>query len=165
MYPGEVFLLDTIQNAKCYDNGDSIRLTFDWPPGFTQVFINDKLFTLQEYKKQGGFFCKKHFGENIFNIDGCTVTFIEKAIITCCITPKRGLGYSPKYSSYELTFDANYIVEKETVHYICGRMTYKLGEKITPGQLKKYIIRTEKDEEPNVFVEDTKKYEINILRG
>jgi len=64
-----------ITNIKCRDDGGKITLTWHWPEGVEQVhiFIGDtvaspKLYTLQEYKKRGGFSAKKCRGVNMFSV-------------------------------------------------------------------------------------------------
>ena len=158
--------MHSITNAKCQNHGNKLRITFDWPVDLNQVYINDKLFTLQEYKKQGGFFARKEFGDNIFVIspaqnseEFCTLIHTEKAVINCTITPKSGFGYSRLYSSYQLIFESNYPVAENIVQYSVGQYTYKISGKICDKQT--CIIRAE--EAPHVSVSDTSKYELVIL--
>ncbi|MDR1663596.1 MAG: hypothetical protein LBR83_01560 [Clostridiales bacterium] len=74
---------NTIRRLKYADEGETIRLTFQWPVAIAQVYIfkvsggfdigeaspgDAKLFTLPEYKKLGGYMERKTPGEFTYYI-------------------------------------------------------------------------------------------------
>ena len=155
----------SITGAKFQNQDNKLRITFDWPKDLNQVYINGKLFTLQEYKKQGGFFAYKKFGDNIFAMsteqdseDVCTLIHTEKVTINCALTPKHGLGYNRMHTSFMVVLESNHPLEENVVKYNVGQYTYKIKNSIFKKQA--YIIRAET--EPHFFVSDPTKYELVI---
>ena len=178
-----------IKNAKCHDSGDKIRIIFDWPIGIQQVYIfidelsdNGKLFTLQEYKKHGGFVTEKVHGETKYYIYPSTrksgedvlyeqngdnfVCFIEKTTINCHIHSAIG----KKYVNHEVSLSANYRVESDIICYVKKKNAppmditdgtlYYLSEAIEPGDVLTRIIRTAQNEYLRFFVIDNEKRNI-----
>ncbi|MCL2386298.1 MAG: hypothetical protein FWC89_01995 [Defluviitaleaceae bacterium] len=151
----------TIKNVKCYDNSDNIRLTWNWGQGVQQVYIfteglnvnetdanaenfsNDgKLFTLQEYKKQGGCILPKNAGAFVYyiypfqRVDGedilydqphnqnqisytckttINVTIVEKAEPTMLSSFFSSGG---RYKNHEVTLTSNYNVSADIIGYV-----------------------------------------------
>jgi len=126
-----------IKNVKCHNDGDRLRITFDWPPAVQQVHVytlrdgsepdfgNGKLFTLQEYKKQSGFLADKTQGETIFRIYPLVWSVTHGGI--CNSTEEAG-----EYVLYDQT-DLNSVslIEKTIIN--CS-----MKEKV--GQYKNYEI-------------------------
>ena len=209
MYHKEGFLLHivdsseyVINNVKCYDSGDKLRITFNWPFDIQQVYIFatksaivvaeqvnqgcGKLFTLQEYKKLGGFFTEKIQGEMSYYIypfmreDGQDIlydqnnenyiTFVEKTIVTYQIREKRGLSFDDIYKNYEVTFEANYPVQENIVCYtkkknelprdINDGTLYYFGEPINPRQQVKRVIRTLRNEHVRLFINNNRLFDL-----
>jgi hypothetical protein len=55
-----------ITNMKCREEGGVLRLTFAWPNGIAQVYVNEKLYTLAEYRQRGGYIAPAKAGLNTF---------------------------------------------------------------------------------------------------
>ena len=159
-----------IDNIKFHDfNYNQIKMTFSWPLDTQEVFINDKLFTLQEYKKLGGFITKKIPGKMSYEIctnNGVTAnsTFICKTYIKYNILTKTGLGFDPRYKNYEITLQANYPVPKDIICYTIkkndlprdisdGRLYY-WNEMLAQNTQTTRIVRTMQDEFLQIFVKD-----------
>lgn len=155
--------MDSIKNIKCHDEGGKLRFTFDWPIGLGQVYVNGKLYTLQEYKARGGFITEKIRGRTVYYISdsdaeqGCSVCFVEKTFITCKMREISGLGYDKRYKNHEITLTADYHVPENVICYAIGDSDDVLcyfGEAVPAGQPLKRIIRTMKDEYIRVFIDD-----------
>jgi len=125
-----------IKNVKCYDEGENVRLTFSWPPDVEQVYIftneetalaTGRLFTLQEYKKRGGYFTCKTPGVCNYYIyasaredgvdvlckqtDGLNcVTFVHRVPIDFNLREKVG-----KYKNYEIMLTAEHPIARSAV--------------------------------------------------
>lgn len=168
-----------IKKIKCYDEGDAIRLTFDWPQGISQVFISTepdpavgRLFTLQEYKKQAGYTTLKIQGAITFYIypsqredgediiyDPTEFAYTNPTIITFSLAEEI-----EQYKNYRLTISANYPVPEEIICYvkkenaipndISDGVLYPFSEALTPNQPMTRIIRTTKNEYINLFIQD-----------
>ena len=191
-----------IKNTKCHDDGDKLRIIFNWPNGIGQVYIfaakyaapvaelmeqgGGKLFTLQEYKKLGGYITEKaqgetHYyiyplmregGENILydQTGENSVSFIDMTFITCQICEKTGWGFDNGYKNHEITLEANYPVEKNIICYVKKKnepprdnndgTLYYFGEPIEPNQPITRIVRTMKNEYLRIFVRDEVYYGI-----
>ena len=157
-----------IKNIKCYDEDKKIRLTFDWPAGVGEVYVNGMLFTLQEYKTRGGFITEKLRGRTVYYISdsdadqGDSICFIEKTFITCKIRGTGGFGYDRQYNNYEVILTADYPVPAGAVCYvkkknaapvdIADGVLYCFGQEILPGRPLKRVIRTLKNEHIRMFV-------------
>jgi len=151
----------SIKNIKCHDQGGKLRLTFDWPIGVGQVYVNGKLYTLQEYKARGGFITEKIRGRTVYYISdseveqGRSVCFVEKTFVTCKIREISGLGYDKRYKNHEITLTADYHVPANVICYekkknatACDNddILYYIGDAVSAGQPLKRVIRTMKDE-------------------
>ena len=179
-----------INNIKCHEDGNKLKITFDWPIGLQQVYIftlpytnnidDGKLYTLQEYKKLGGYVTEKKPGETNYYIypyvhqDGeCviidhhtnSVKHIEVTKISCQIREKAGLG---KYKNHYITLEANYPVPDNIICYIKKKgdpsrdindgTLYYWGDIIQPAQPVTRIVSTLKDEYISVFVRNEELY-------
>jgi len=163
-----------ITNIKIHEHSShQIRITFNWPLGLQEVYINAKLFTLQEYKRLGGYITKKMPGETVYSI--CTpegrptsATFICKTDIVFALAEKMGWGYDSGYKSYELTFKANYPVPENIVCYVIKKNSlprdisdgtlYYWSEPLAQNTPTSGIVRTKKDEFIQIFVKDEEYY-------
>jgi len=151
-----------IKNIKCHDEGGKLRLTFDWPIGVGQVYVNDKLYTLQEYKARGGFITEKVRGRTVYYISeseveqGSSVCFVEKTFIVCKIREINGFGYDKRYKNQEITLTADHHVPKNVICYAIDDnddVLYHFGEALLAGQPLKRVIRTEKNGYIRMFVD------------
>ena len=151
-----------IKNIKCHDEGGKLRLTFDWPIGVGQVYVNGKLYTLQEYKARGGFITEKIRGSTVYYISeseaeqGSSVCFVEKTFITCKIREISGLGYDKRYKNHEITLTADHHVPENVICYTIGDnddMLYYFSDALLAGQPLKRVIRTMKDEYIRMFID------------
>ena len=147
------------KNVKCHDDGKKLRITFDWPVGVGEAYINGNLFTLQEYKTRGGFVTDKLRGKTVYYISdneveqGSSVCFVEKTFITCKIRDINGFGYDKRYKNHEITLTADYPVSADIICYEknCDGI-YFFGEPIMPDEPLVRIVRTMKEEQLRVFV-------------
>lgn len=151
-----------VKNIKCHDDGSKLRITFDWPVGVGEVYVNGKLFTLQEYKTRGGFVTEKLRGRMVYYISdnefeqGClanSVCFVEKTFVTCKIREIAGLGYDRRYKNHEITLMVDYPVPGDAICYEKNSDgIYHFGEPIMPGEPLVRVIRAMKDEPVRIFV-------------
>ena len=191
-----------IKNVKINDDGSKLRITFDWPVGVQQVYVfassldifdihhvnltsDGKLFTLQEYKKLGGYVTEKNQGEMHYYIypfiredgkdilvnqpetSGNSVKFIDKTMIRCQIREKSRWS---KYKNYEITLEANYPVQEKILCYVKKKnepprdisdgTLYYWNDTINSGQTVRRIVRTLKNEHMRMFVRDEVMYGI-----
>jgi len=171
-----------IKNIKYYNEGNKIRITFDWPVGVQQVKFQAvresacklKLFTLQEYKKHGGYITEKIYGKTDYYIypydpgkiqtsadlsadftDFAKFTIINKIKIYYTLAEKFSAGYK----KYTLTVSSPHPVPPDIICYVKKKNSppvdindgtlYYLEEEIS--QPLKRIIRTDINEHISVF--------------
>ena len=159
-----------IKNIKCHNHNRKLKLTFDWPPGISEVQINEKLYTLQEYKKNGGYVTKKSQGLTTYEIfpikegeimreNGDSVTHLEKTILVYEIK-ETGVG---KYTNHIITFSANYPVPPKILCYvrsinrlvdISQETMYYLYEEIPATHDLICVVRTPKNERLHLFINE-----------
>jgi len=180
-----------IKNVKCSDNGSTkLQITFDWPVGVQDVYIfashlasdnfdihqaAGKIFTLQEYKKLGGFETSKMPGRTFYyiypfvrcaeegdilhNQDGTNFTeFCEITKIKCLMREKNGIGAS---KNFEITLSANYPVGSDIICYVKKKneiptnindgTLYQFGAPLEPGQDVTRVVRTARNEYIRLF--------------
>lgn len=163
----------TNANAACVGGG-KLRLTFDWPQHIQEVFIADtkdvtssttsgKVYTLQEYKKNGGFFTAKlpgctHYyicpmldGTILHQPDGNIASHIETVRIRYKMYERTGA-----YKYYDISLSADYIVPAGIIYYvkkagappssINDGMQYSIDIPLTPGKELLQVIRTSRTE-------------------
>jgi len=149
----------SIKNIKCHDEGGKLRLTFDWPIGVGEVYVNGKLFTLQEYKARGGFVTEKIRGRTVYYISdsevalGSSVCFIEKTLITCKIREISGFGYDKRYKNHEITLTTDYPVPENVICYSIGDNIYCFGEAIPADRPLMRVIRTGRNDHIRIFID------------
>ena len=139
------------------------------------MYINAKLFTLQEYKKLGGYITEKIPGETVYHIsvlDGepAVTNFVYKTNITCTMSNKTGWGFDSRYKSHELTLESDYPVPENIICYtikknapprdISDGTLYYWNEPLAQNMPINRIVRTMKDEFLKVFVKDEVYYGI-----
>jgi len=162
--------MQAIKNPKCHNFQENIKLTFDWPQGILEVYINEKLYTLHEYKKHGGYITPKIPGHTTYNIvpilngetltdDGASITFTEKTIITYEI--KTG-GFG-KYANHKITLHANYSVPPKILCYTKSgslyvdnfhETRYYLYEEIAQDEKITRVVCTAKHQTINLFINE-----------
>ena len=165
----------SIKNVKCYEDGDTIRLVFDWQQGLSQVFIttqpdptSGKLFTLQEYKKQAGYITPKIQGTTTYYIyptqrengkdiiyDPIEFTHTSQTIINFSLEEEIG-----QFKNHRLTIYANYPVPENVICYVKNKnarpenildgVLYHFNEVINQPITR--IISTAKNEYINLFI-------------
>ena len=178
-----------IKNIKLRDEGDKLKLTWHWPLETEYVYIftdaslvNPRLFTLQEYKKRGGFYTQKVVGISTFYVypfireNGedtlCeqpmgenVVSFTNLTMITADICEKIPLPiFQTRYRNHEITLTANHNVPSDIICYAKKEnnrpdhdgVMYFFGEPLQAGQPVTRIIRTTKNEYINLFITEGK---------
>jgi hypothetical protein len=156
-----------ITNLKCRDEGEKIKLTWSWHSEIELVYVNEKLFTLQEYKKRGGYFLKKtpgvctyevipftrENGEDILH-EGDKITVSFKTKITCAIYEKIGL-FGSRYINHEVTLTSEYDVPSNIICYTKSEngATYFFGE-LKAATPSTFVVRTEKNEYIRPFIHE-----------
>ena len=149
-------LKDTVSQLKCHMEAGLMRLTFLWPEDVEQVYIfktgehfniedadpaSGRLFTLQEYKKQGGYTCPRPSGAFTYRIypfirkDGCDYAFVytdkyagdfqspQNSIEVCGQIPiqvniTEKSGFLSKDKTYIITLLAQQAVEGDILCYV-----------------------------------------------
>ena len=192
--PGEY--KGTITNLKCYDEGENIRLTFNWGAGVEQVYIFEnedknegdaspevnqnsggRLFTLQEYKKRGGYIRAKRPGRFTYRVypfvrdesgrdilseqPENSITHICKTDIALTIEESTGVAYK----HYKITLTAQHSTPPDIVLYVkysetedahpgnaSDGVAYLFGEMLDAGKPVTRIIRTETNEYLRFFI-------------
>jgi len=158
-----------------------VRITFDWPVDINEVYIftvrkanvavdNGRLFTLQEYIKQGGYFTKKQQGLTKYYIltnnefagyDGIepSASFVGIASIVCRISERN--VWATKYKNYEITLISDYNIPKKAICYvkssklpmnITDGVLFKLNWPIKPDKSITCVVQTLKHEYIKIFV-------------
>jgi len=147
------------KNIKCHDDGGKLRITFDWPDGVGEVYVNGRMYTLQEYRARSGFVTEKLRGRTVYYISDTEeghrscVSFVEKTSITCKIREISGLGYDKRYKNYEVTLSADYPVPADVICYVKNDDgMYCFGEPIMPDAPLVRVVRTVRGEVLHVFV-------------
>jgi hypothetical protein len=195
-----------VSNLKYNREGDEIRLTFRWPAAIPQVYIfkgtsgefnisqarlsDARLYTLQEYKKMGGFMDKKTPGMHTYRVfpfireDGEDVLVAQtdgENVITCLTGQViiyfdlkertsllgREKVYSVKLSSTcEVGPDVVCYVKKEGGYPEHARdgTVYFFGEGLTPGQDLQRQIKTGKNEFIRLFIHDEAQEQLYALK-
>ncbi|MCL2578044.1 MAG: hypothetical protein FWE27_08345 [Defluviitaleaceae bacterium] len=153
-----------ITNIKCREDGEKIKLTWSWPPEIELVYVNGKLFTLQEYKKRGGCFLgkipgittyqicpfKRENGEDIlYEQSEITVSF--KTTINCAV--KTG-AFGSRYKNHVITLTSEHDVPTDIICYEKGDITYFFGEPLKAETPIIRIVRTEKNEHIRLFIRE-----------
>lgn len=139
-----------ITNLKCREDGNRLRVTWNWPPKVDHVYVNGQLFTAQEYRKMGGFFADKKFGVSTFNVNDTEVSFTRKIKISANSRIKK----SRQYVNHELTFTAEADVPADIICYEAGGTIYFFGEELEAGKSVMRIVRTAENGGLRVFISD-----------
>jgi hypothetical protein len=164
-------------NLKMREEGEKIRLIWHWREGLEKVLVNKKLFTLQEYKKLGGYFLPKTPGNFTYHIEPAEDDLCEfeenkiNFIIATEIFFSRGAGRPSVFeclsqqlirlhdlgTDFELTFFAQNKIPRDVICYekIESGVLYFFDEEIQPHTPLTRIIYSE--EKIRVFVADEKK--------
>ena len=198
---------DTITQLKHHMEPGQMRITFLWPEDVEQVYIfktsahenhnfsaqtaqDGKLFTLQEYKKQGGYTCPRPSGSFVYRI----YPFIKKEgkdfIVVCddidnyievtgqipinfCITEKK--GFLNKHKTYTVTLTAQQSIPGDVLCYVKKENTYPVsptdgimyffGDGLVAGSTGKWDVKVKKNEYIRVFVRDKSLNDVYILKG
>ena len=192
-------LKDTVSRLKCHMEEDLMRLTFLWPEDVQQVYIfktdgpfnieeanpaSGHLFTLQEYKKQGGYTCPRPLGVLTCHIypfirkDGCDYAFVytgedaqnpHNSIEVCGQIPIRiniteKSGFLGKDKVYIITLLARQVMEGDILCYVKKQgerpasvndgIMYFFGDGLEAGLPKRFEVKVKKNEYIRVFVRD-----------
>jgi hypothetical protein len=152
-----------ITNLRCRDEGEKIKLTWAWQPEMEFVYVNGKLFTLWEYKKNAGcslrkvpgvtkyVVCpfKRENGEDIlYDESEITVSFKTKINFSICEK------FSSRYRNFEITFTPQHDVPENVICYTINGNTYIFGETLKAETPTTRIIRAGKSENLRVFIRD-----------
>jgi len=158
-----------------------VRITFNWPVDINEVYIcamrkadtavdKLRLFTLQEYIKQGGYFTKKQQGltkyyiftnNEIAGYDRIepSASFVDVAHITCRISERN--IWTTKYKNYEIMLLSDYNIPKKAICYvknakppidITDGTLFNLGWQMEPGKSMTRIVQTLKHEYIKIFI-------------
>jgi len=138
---------ERVTNIRCIEEGENIRITFNWPESVEQVYIfstqgefgefkineadtsQGRMFTLQEYKKRGGCVISQEPGVITYYIypfrredgeDVCYACDGENQIThTCRINIDFTIREKTgRYKNHEITLTADHPVERDTVRYV-----------------------------------------------
>jgi len=151
-----------ITNLRYHDEGEKIKLTWSWEPEMKFFYVNENLFTLDEYKKRGGYFTKKVAGDTIYSVvpfcreDGKDILF-EKISLTVRVNVRINLAIREligRYKNHEVTINSEYDIPPEIICYRKNETTYYFGEPVTAHTPVTRIIRTEKNESINFFINE-----------
>jgi len=131
--------------------------------GMSKNMETAKLFTLQEYKKLGGFSIRKTPG--IFTYYVCApggqpseITFTCKTSINCDIIEKTEFfgkvgKIGKNYKNHQITFTAEYDTPSGIICYAkSGGITYFFGEPLKALHPLTRIVRTKKNEDLELFI-------------
>ena len=188
-----------IKNIKCTDEGENIRLTWSWPQGIEQVYAftseeltGGKLFTLQEYKKRGGYILRKNPGVSTYYIYPflrkggedilCNqppgqnkISYTNQTIINFSVSEKFGLPFLGQYyKNHEIILSSENDVPADIISYVKKEnnfpndaqdgVVYYFGEMLEAGKPLTRIVQTGKNEYISLFIrkENTELY---VMKG
>jgi hypothetical protein len=175
-------------NLKCNDEGEKIRLTWNWPQEIEQVYIftneetGGKLFTLQEYKKRGGAFLRKKHGtfdflicpfkrengEDIFfdNLDDNKISFTHKAEIFFSVREKKSPPFlKQQHKNFLISFSSKENIPPNIIRYEkneCDDVIYFFGEEISADKVVTRIVQIENDETLRFFISEEHAHLYNL---
>jgi len=150
-----------MQKIKIYDENANLRITFDWPQNVGEVYIATapppemgRLFTLQEYKGQGGFVTPKLPGVTTYYIyptdwgEVGQISYTFRTDIDVQIREKIG-----RYKNHHITLCATHPVPQDVVCYVKDDGTrYQLGESLQPNVPLTRVVRTCMHEYLRLFI-------------
>lgn len=196
---------NSIGDLKYFEEGNRIRLTFKWPTAIQQVYIfktagdfdietalesEARLFTLQEYKKQAGFFDAKTPGVYTYRIypflrdedeDIAIAQTNGKNDITC-LTGQVAVGFrfNEKVSwmgggkTIDIQLLSDQYIDADLLCYVKKAggypadlqdgLVYFFGEPLQPGIKLLRRIKTQKNEFIRLFVHDPDKAHLYRLQ-
>ena len=154
-------------NIKFHDEGENLRLTWSWPQGIEHLYISDgiieKLYTLQEYKQRGGYFTKKKPGKTRYYIkiseaenspeifhernENSNVYIFETVI---------NIRLIKKHKNHEIILSSKHDAPPDTICYKVSGLNnfYFISERLEAGKLLKLNIRTEKNQNIHMFINE-----------
>ncbi|MCL2456498.1 MAG: hypothetical protein FWD19_02990 [Defluviitaleaceae bacterium] len=162
-------------NLKMREENENIRLIWNWHEGIEKVFVNKKLFTLQEYKKLGGYFFAKTPGnftyriepteDNLCEFEENEISFTNKTEILFFFREQKNflraneLNFSSQnfLHANELILFSKNKIPRDVICYekINSGVLYFFEEELEAGIPLARIIHSE--EKIRVFVDDDKK--------
>jgi len=146
-----------MKKLKYYEEGDNLRLTFDWPDGVDYIHISPptppRLFTLQEYIKFGGLKTPK--------LQGLTTYYIQAGEEESCLVYENKTAVNfvleRRAHQYNLTLSCDYHVPPDVVFYKKNNgMVYPFSEEIFPGEFVTRVIQVKSNEQISLFIKDEK---------
>lgn len=198
-----------ISQLKCHMEVGQMRLTFMWPEGTEQVYVfkaagsfngdfnienagPGQLFTLQEYKQNGGYIAPRPSGAFVYYIypfvreggvdnvivysgdnTGNVVEVTGQIPIQFSISEKS--GFLSRDKVYTVTLLSHQSLAEDVLCYVkkagsypadAGDGTmYFFGDKLVAGMAGRWEIRTKKDEYIRVFVRDPEMAGVYLLKG
>jgi len=195
-----------IRQLKCHTEAGQIRLTFLWPLDMEQVYIfktesplkiselnsnNARLFTLQEYKKLGGYveplpsgaftyyvfpFTREGSEDVLFsseNGEENAIAVTGQIPIQFSLTEKT--GFFKTYKTYLLSMLSQQHVKSDVLCYVKKEGSYPanstdgtvyfLGNTLEAGITGQWEIKTKKNEYIRVFVRDPEMAGVYLLKG
>jgi len=175
-----------ISQLKYTDTGDHIRLTFQWPPEIYEVYISrephgeGRLYTLQEYRQQGGYLEPKRPGRCTWSVmpfirlNGVDTYYARpdgNHCITCIPAPieitylvRTRWGFANR--THVITLYAKEDVPPDVVFYAnMHGAAYPFGEALTAGVALVRHVNTQKGERIRLFVHEGEMAELYCLRA
>ena len=149
-------------------NAETMRLTWCWPQDIQQAYVTvngeTALYTVQEYKRRGGFFISKEpgvyditvqpfvreNGEDIIHEQmQNTLTYTCKNEIFYTLSTKTG----EQFANHEITLLAAHAVSRGVIGYTKTNCNHEyFFEPLAPNQPLIRIVRTKKDEKLHLFI-------------
>jgi hypothetical protein len=164
-----------ITNMKCRHENGAIHLTFAWPQGITQVYVNDVLYTLAEYKARGGYTAAAQPGVNTFTVcpftreggedvrhappDGSNMISCVVTTDICIIVKKT----RKLYINFLCTFLASHAVPAGVVTYTAGGQCFTFDEPLPAGVAVVRIIRSDNDVRFHIAAEQNGLYNLEVV--
>ncbi|MDR0272721.1 MAG: hypothetical protein LBI27_05335 [Clostridiales bacterium] len=146
-----------IKNLKLHDENENIRLTWNWPQDIEIVYVNEKLFTLQEYKKLGGCILPKKIGVSTYHITlhpheetENKITFICEVKIYLKISEHTG----KQFKNHKIIISSENDVPAGIIHYVKNDVVYEFGETLEANIPVTRIVRTGIDDSFRIFINE-----------
>jgi hypothetical protein len=143
------------KNLKLHEDSDNFRLTWKWQEGEETVLVNERIYTLQEYKNRGGFFIKKTPGIFTYKVGEDEITFTVKIQISISIRKKK---------NFEINFSSEHDIPENIICYKINDIVYYFGEKIEAKKFLTRIVRADKNETINFFISEENSHLYDILQ-
>lgn len=192
-----------VRQLKCHFETGQIRLSFLWPMGIEQVYVfktgacfdvrsasssEGRLFTLQEYKRLGGYVEPRPSGAFVYRVypfvreDGEDVLLLsdeEAAVEVCGQIPIQfsileKTGFFGRSKVFTICLLSQQVVESDVLCYVKKEGSYPadvsdgklyfFGARLEAGQRAVWDVKAKKNEYVRIFVRDPDKAGIYLLR-